>query len=500
MATLHAPTLRWQVTLPALILLSILLGVSAAFGEQTSQLFNDLQTTIVARFGGFYIWSLTAILVLALGIACSPAGNLRLGKNDSKPEFSTLSWFSMLFSAGMGIGLLFYGVAEPVYHLNAPPYSDESLTTHAIAMRVTLFHWGLHPWALYAIVGLALSFFAFRYQLPLTLRSTLYPILKDKIHGHLGDAVDTLAVVSTLIGVATSLGLGVLQVNAGLTFLVEAPDTRWFQTLLIGIITLGATLSVISGLANGVRRLSELNILIAGSLLLSILIFGPTAEILLGYFKNWGHYLSGLVHHSTWVGNTDADRSWLAGWTIFYWAWWIAWAPFVGMFIAKISYGRTVREFLVAVLLVPTAVGFAWLTIFGEAALFELAQPNSGLNAAVSTAMPTALFTLLGTYPLSGLLSLAALISIVLFFITSSDSASLVIDSLASGGAPNPPIYQKIGWAVLEGAVAAALLYLGGLKALQTASLTTALPFCFAILLMCLSLVIGLYKDTRTSS
>ena len=500
MGTRQPTTLRWQVTLPALILLSILLGVSATFGDQTSVFFNDLQTQIVSRFGGLYIWSLSGILVLSITIACSPAGRLRLGDKDAKPEFSTLSWFSMLFSAGMGIGLLFYGVAEPVYHFHSPPYSDDSISTHDTAMRVTLFHWGLHPWALYAVVGLALSFFAYRHHLPLTLRSTLYPILKEKIHGHLGDAIDTLAVVSTLIGVATSLGLGVLQVNAGLTFLVDAPDTRWFQTLLIGLITLAATLSVVSGLSNGVRKLSELNMLIAGALLISVLLFGPTADILLGYLKHWANYISGLAHHSTWTGATDTERSWLAGWTIFYWAWWIAWAPFVGMFIAKVSFGRTVREFLIAVLVVPSAVGFAWLTVFGEAALFELGQPDSQLGQAVNNAMPTALFTLLDTYPMSTVLSTAALISIILFFVTSSDSASLVIDSLASGGTPNPPVYQKIGWAVLEGLVAAVLLYLGGLKALQTASLTTALPFCLAILLMCVSLVMGLYKATKTSN
>ena len=499
MTTLQASTLRWQVTLPALILIGGLLTASAFLGDATSAFFNQLQSSIVSNFGGLYIGSLTLIVILAIFIALSPAGKLRLGPQDARPKFSTLSWFSMLFSAGMGIGLLFYGVAEPVYHFESPPYADSNLSNHALAMRVTFFHWGLHPWALYALVGLALSFFAYRHQLPMTLRSTLYPLLKDKVHGWLGDTIDTLAVVSTLIGVATSLGLGVLQLNAGLTFLFDAPETRWFQSLLIGLITLAATLSVVSGLSNGVRRLSEANIFIAGSLLLAVLFFGPTLEILTGYLKNWGYYLSGLLHHSTWTGGTETERGWLAGWTIFYWAWWIAWAPFVGMFIAKISFGRTIREFLLAVLVIPTVIGFAWLTIFGEAALFELTQEGSQLATAVNQAMPTALFTLLQTYPLSTFLCSAALISIVLFFVTSSDSASLVIDSLATGGHPNPPTLQKVGWALLEGLVAAVLLYVGGLKALQTASLTAALPFMIAIVLMCISLIIGLARDLKSN-
>ena len=493
-------TIRWQVTGPALFILLALLSSSLIAGESAASFFSDLQGAIVAQAGSFYIFSLTALLVLAIGLALSPAGKLRLGHADAKPTFSSLSWFSMLFSAGMGIGLLFYGVAEPVYHLESPPYETDKLLPEAIAMRVTFFHWGLHPWALYAMVGLALSFVAYRHNLPLTLRSTLYPLLKERIKGPIGDTIDALAVISTLIGVATSLGLGVLQVNAGLTFLADAPDARWFQTLLIGVITSLATFSVVSGLSKGVRRLSELNMVLAAILLLSVLVLGPTSNILMGYVENIGHYLSGLVHHATWVGESEAERNWLSGWTIFYWAWWIAWAPFVGMFIAKISYGRTVREFIVAVLMVPTLVGFAWLTIFGEAALFDLAREGSVLKDAVNTAMPTALFTLLQTYPLGGLLSAIAVASIVLFFVTSSDSASLVIDSLATGGNPNPPVHQKIGWAVLEGVVAAVLLYAGGLKALQTASLTSALPFCFVILMMSISLVVGLYRDVKSEA
>ena len=497
MNPLQSKSLRLQVVIPTFFGLAALLMTTALSSDQGSGFFKQIQGQIVGTFGGFYIVSLSLLVCITLGLVLSPAGRLRLGPSDARPQFSTLSWFSMLFSAGMGIGLLFYGVAEPVYHFESPPYESASLSKDALAMRVTFFHWGLHPWALYAMVGLALSFFAYRHQLPMTLRSTLYPLLKEKIYGPIGDALDALAIISTLVGVATSLGLGVLQINAGLTFLVDAPDARWFQSLLIAMITLAATLSVVSGLANGVRRLSEMNLVVASLLLVSVLSFGPTGQIVVGYFENVSHYLTGLLHHSTWTGGNEQEQGWLAGWTIFYWAWWIAWAPFVGMFIAKISYGRTVREFIAAVILVPTLVGFAWLTIFGEAALYELMQDGSGLSAAVNTAMPTALFTLLQTYPLGTLLCGAAVISIILFFITSSDSASLVIDSLASGGNPNPPTHQKIGWAILEGVVAATLLYMGGLKALQTASLTTALPFCAAILLMCFSLGLGVYRDLK---
>ncbi len=495
-------TLRLQVTIPALLIIFGLILGSLLSEDNLQSSFGAIQNTIVENFGGFYILSLTGILILTVGIALSPAGRIRLGPDDAKPQFSAVSWFAMLFSAGMGIGLLFYGVAEPIYHFESPPYALDESSPHTTPMQITFFHWGLHPWALYAIVGLSLSFFAYRERLPLTLRSTFYPLFGTRIHGFIGDFIDTLAVISTLIGVATSLGLGVMQVNAGLTFLTGLPNAVWVQTGLISIITLIATGSVVSGLGKGVRRLSELNMVCAGLLFIAVLIFGPTVDLFLAYFKNTAAYLTSLPFHSTWTGagGSESEKAWLSGWTMFYWAWWIAWAPFVGMFIAKISYGRTIREFIGAVIFVPTSVGFAWLTVFGNSALHEASNTGSKLTAAVNNAMPTALFTLFETYPLASILSLIAIVSIVLFFVTSSDSASLVIDALASGGNPNPPVQQKIGWALLEGTVAATLLYAGGLKALQTASLTTALPFCAAILLMCLSLVIGLRRALQGTS
>ncbi len=481
------------------IIVALLVGAVAA-SEALEGFFTKLQGNIVEHFGWLYVLSMTGFLIFAVWLLMSRFGSIRLGPDDSRPEFNRATWFAMLFSAGMGIGLLFFSVAEPVMHFDSPPTGEAgSLEAARHAMGLTFFHWGLHPWAAYAIVGLSLSYFGFRIGLPLSFRSAFYPLLGDRIHGRLGDAIDVLAVVCTLFGVATSLGLGAMQVNAGLNHVGGVAESTTTQVVIIAVITVVATVSVVSGLSAGIRRLSELNMGLAGLLLIFVLVAGPTAFLFNAFVDSLGAYLAYLPDGAFATGSFDTEerQGWLGGWTIFYWAWWIAWAPFVGMFIARISRGRTVREFLIAVLLAPTLAGFAWLTVFGGSALHQEVVGSGGISDAVSSSVPTAIFVLLERFPMAGVTGLACTVCVILFFVTSSDSASLVVDTIASGGKQNPPVAQRVYWAVLEGVIAAVLLLVGGLKALQTASITAALPFCLVMIVMCVALVRGLRNDRR---
>jgi choline/glycine/proline betaine transport protein len=475
-----------------------LLVLAVVATDAVGEFFGAVQGAIVDRFGWFYILSMTGFLVFAVWLMLSRFGKIRLGPDDAKPDFSLPTWFAMLFSAGMGIGLLFFSVAEPIMHFSSPPVGRAGSSDAARnAMGLTFFHWGLHPWAVYSIVGLALAYSGFRRGLPFSIRSAFYPLLGERIHGRAGDLIDILAVVSTLFGVATSLGLGAMQVNAGLNHITGLSQTTATQVIIIALITVLATASVVSGLEVGIRRLSELNMGLAALLLLFVALTGPTFFLLNAFVENIGSYLQHLPVNSFWTASFEEPgrREWLSQWTVFYWAWWIAWAPFVGMFIARISRGRTVREFLVVVLLGPTAAGFVWLTVFGDAALHQEVFGGGGIATAVSESVPTAVFVLLERYPLPAVTGVICTICVVLFFVTSSDSASLVVDTIASGGKQNPPVGQRIFWAVLEGVVAAVLLLAGGLKALQTAAITTALPFCFVIIIMCVALVRGFQGD-----
>ncbi|GAA5481629.1 BCCT family transporter [Haloferula sargassicola] len=476
--------------------------------------FNAAKTWMSDSFGWFFVLSVNALLLVAILLASTRLGDVRLGGRLAKPDFSYPSWFAMLFSAGMGIGLVFWSVAEPIYHYQSPP--NISLVAapagERIAMSLTFFHWGLHAWGVYTVVAAAIAFFAYNRKLPLTIRSTFYPLLGERVRGPIGHAIDILAVVATLFGVATSLGFGVQQVNSGLHFLM--PETvaaasgdgaatslglsgTTVQIILITLITLIATGSVVSGLDKGIKFLSNTNMFIAGALLLMVLILGPTAHLLDAFVQNLGSYLARFLSMAFWTEAYQADSNgnpehWQNGWTIFYWAWWIAWSPFVGMFIARISYGRTIREFALGVLLVPTLVTFFWLTVFGNTALYEEVIGGGGIVAAVGEDVSTALFVLLERFPWAGVTGTIAIFVIVTFFVTSSDSGSLVIDTITGGGHPNPPVIQKIFWALLEGAVAAVLLLCGGLSALQTASIITGFPFAIVLLLMAWSLLKGL--------
>ncbi len=468
------------------------------FGETAGTVLPQALKWVAGTFGWFYTLSITVFLGFSLWLAMGRAGHVRLGEDDSRPDFGRFTWFAMLFSAGMGIGLLFYGVAEPMLHyMNPPVGAGQTQLAAEMALPHTFHHWGFHGWAIYVCMGLTIAYFGYRKRLPLALRSTLYPLLGDRIHGWPGHVVDILAVLGTLFGLATSLGLGAMQVNRGLTRLFDLPFGSATQLALIAIITLAATISLITGVDKGIRRLSEFNIIMASVLLIFVFLVGPTVFLLGLFSDSLGYYLTNMVHKSFWM-DSFADNPWLDNWTLFYWGWWIAWSPFVGMFVARISRGRTIREFVLGVLLVPPLVTFVWMTVFGGTALHLERFAGGGIGAAVDADVSTAIYVMLEQLPLSQVTSLLAAIVVAVFFVTSSDSASFVVDMLTSGGHPNPPIWQRVFWAVAEGAVAAVLLVSSGkagLSALQAGVVCIGLPFCLVLLVMCYSLTKALLKD-----
>ncbi|WP_052055565.1 BCCT family transporter [Myxosarcina sp. GI1] len=479
-----------------LILLFVL--VTLIFQEPAEAAFSDLQTFIANAMGWFMILVVSIYLTVVVILALSKFGKIRLGGQTARPDFPLFAWLAMLISAGMGIGLMFWSVAEPVYHFQSPPTASFQPETGAAAQEalgVTFFHWGFHAWGVYALVGLSLGFFAYNRGLPLTIRSVFYPLIGDRIYGWMGNVVDILAVASTLFGLATSLGLGVQQVNAGLNFLFGLAENTSIQVCLIAIITGFATASVVSGLDSGVRRLSELNMILAGLFLLFVLLAGPTLFILGSFVQTLGFYFAMLPTFSFWT-ETFEQTDWQNSWTVFYWGWWVSWSPFVGIFIARISKGRTVREFVLGVLLLPSLLTFLWMSTFGGTALFmELSQEGSPIAQAVEENVATALFVMLEQLPITAITSFIGIILVTVFFVTSSDSGSLVVDNLTSGGKIDSPVPQRVFWAVTEGVVAAALLLGGGLQALQTASITTGLPFAIVLLIMCFSLYRGLNEE-----
>ncbi|ULQ47049.1 BCCT family transporter [Flagellatimonas centrodinii] len=476
------------ITAALSVLVFVLFG--SLFTEPAETLFNAIQGGITRYLGWYYILVTSLFVGFVLWLLLSRYGDVRLGDPHEKPEYGYFSWFAMLFSAGMGIGLLFWSIAEPMYHYVTPPFGAEGESARAaeVALRTTFFHWGLHAWAIYVIVGLSLAYFAYRHKLPLSIRSAFYPLFGDRIYGWPGHVIDTIAVFGTLFGVATSLGLGVQQVNAGLAYLLDIPQSLPIQLGLIAVITAIATASVVAGLNKGVKFLSELNIWLSLGLVTLILVLGPTIFILNTFVETTGRYLQNLVLMSFWT-DTIGNSGWAGSWTIFYWGWWIAWAPFVGMFIARVSRGRTIREFTLGVLFVPTLVTFLWLSVFGGTALNLELLHDGGIAAAVQADLTTALYVTLDQLPLAGLTAAVATVVVVTFFVTSSDSGSLVIDMLTSGGELDPPRVQRVFWAVLEGVVAAVLLVAGGLGALQTASIATGLLFSVVMVLMCVSLL-----------
>jgi len=463
-----------------LILLAALVTI---FHDSAQAAFASVQGWIVANVGWIYILVVALILMVVVYCMVSRFGNIKLGPDHSQPDYSGPTWFSMLFCAGMGIGLMFFGVAEPLMHMLEPPVGEPgSLFAAREAMKITFFHWGLHAWAVYAIVALALAFFSYRHGLPLTLRSALYPLIGERIHGPIGHMVDIFAVVSTVLGVATSLGFGVLQINSGLHHLFGLPVGQMPQVVLIILATGLATASVLLGLDKGVRRLSELNMILAALLLIFVLALGPTVFLLQAYVQNTGGYLSELVE-KTFNLYAYQRTDWLGGWTLFYWGWWLSWSPFVGMFIARISRGRTIREFIAGVTLVPTGFTFLWMTVFGNSAIdMVLSQGVNTLAEATQRDSSLALFIFLEQFPLSDLLSGLAVVMVIVFFVTSADSGALVVDMLASGGNDRTPAWQRLFWSLGMGAMAIVLLLADGLQALQTATIASALPFSLVLL------------------
>ena len=459
-----------------------------------NEIFGNTKNFVAEKFGWLYMLSVGIFTLFILFLAVSPFGKFKLGPDQSKPSYSNLSWFAMLFSAGMGIGLMFFGVAEPVMHYVSPPIGDkESIESAKMAMNIVFFHWGLHAWSIYAIVGLVLAYFSFRHGLPLSIRSALYPLIGDKIYGPIGHSVDTIAVLGTVFGVATSLGFGVLQINTGLNYLFDLPVGINTQIILIALITAVATISVVLGLDGGIKRISELNLYLASFLLLFVFIAGPSFFLLDALIQNIGTYVSNIVF-MTFNQYTYNKTPWFSSWTLFYWAWWIAWAPFVGMFIARVSRGRTIREFVIGVLFVPTGFTFIWMTIFGNTALYSIMnQGYTALSTAVSANVSIALFKFLEYFPFSSFTSILGIILVMTFFVTSADSGALVVDTLASGGKTNNPVWQRIFWAIAQGLVAIVLLLAGGLAALQSASIIIALPFAMVMLIACW----GLYKALK---
>lgn len=481
---------------PAVIITVLFISITLLVGEPMEKVFSDIQDGISDNAGWFFVLVVNVFLFFMIYIAFSRFGKIRLGGKNAEPEFGTMAWFAMLFSAGMGIGILFWSVAEPIYHLQSPPISEAGNTRDAAieAMSFTFLHWGLHAWGIYALVGMALAFFSYNRKLPLTIRSVFYPILGNRIHGWPGNVIDVLAVVATLFGLATSLGLGVKQISAGLSYLFGLTDSPVTQVVLIGIITVMATASVVLGIDKGVRVLSEWNIRIAAVFLLFMIILGPTLFVFDSFTQNTGYYLQNMLSLSFWTESYQ-QSDWQNSWTVFYWAWWISWSPFVGTFIARISRGRTVREFVLGVLIVPTILTFLWLSAFGGTAiLLELSGSNE-ISAAVTENVATALYVLLEQFPFSFITSLVAVVLVTSFFVTSSDSGSLVIDSITAGGKLDAPVIQRIFWAFTQGGVAAVLLIGGGLGALQTAAITTGLPFALVLLVMCYSLYRGLKME-----
>ncbi|GAA4318484.1 hypothetical protein GCM10023115_44390 [Pontixanthobacter gangjinensis] len=473
------------------------IALTLIFKEQAETFFEELQNGVAKNADWFFILCINIFFVFLIYLALGRFGKLRIGGQNAKPEFKTLSWFAMLFSAGMGIGLLFFGVGEPVMHFNSPPTAEAGTAAAAQeAMNFTFLHWGFHAWAVYALVGLSLSYFTYTRGLPLTIRSIFYPFLGDKIYGKIGDVIDIFAVLATLFGLATSLGFGVQQIASGLDHVFGLPSGITAQVTIIAIITGIATLSVVLGVDKGVKVLSEWNMRIAVVLLVLALILGPTIFIFRSFVENTGSYLFNFLEISTW-SETYTNGNWQNDWTVFYWGWWIGWSPFVGMFIARISKGRTIREFILGVLLVPSLVTFFWMSAFGSVAIEQIMGGNEALNQAVNDDIATALFVFFEDYPLSMIINVVAVLLIAGFFITSSDSGSLVVDSLTSGGKIDAPVGQRIFWAVTEGAVAAVLLVGGGLQALQTATIVTGLPFAIILLIMCYSLYKGLKEDLR---
>ena len=484
----------------AIIVLAFIIG-TILFPADSKEILVGARGWSIANFDWLFMIAGNIFVLFCLALIVLPFGKIRLGGANAKPDHSTMSWFAMLFAAGMGIGLMFWSVAEPVAYYTGwygTPLNVEAHTPagEQAALGATMFHWGLHPWAIYGVVALSLAFFAYNKGLPLTIRSAFYPLLGERVWGTIGHVIDVLAVIATIFGLATSLGLGSQQATSGLNFLFGIPNTLTTQIIVILVVTAVAIVSVARGLEGGVKLLSNINMIMAASLAVFVLVLGNTGAILGSVGAILFGYIDGIIPLSNWIGRDD--ETFYHGWTVFYWAWWISWAPFVGMFIARVSRGRTVREFLTAVLLVPTVVTVFWMAIFGGSAIDQVKNSIGVLGDKGITDVSLAMFQMFEHLPLTNLISFVGIILVLVFFVTSSDSGSLVIDGITAGGKTDAPMVQRVFWAILEGIIAIALLVGGGaeaLSAIQAAAITIGLPFTLLMLVMCIGLYKGLKSD-----
>ncbi|WP_417515063.1 BCCT family transporter [Marinobacter sp.] len=495
---LHAPVFPITAILVVIFVMGTLM-----FPEAAKELLDGTKLDIIATFDWFFLLSANIFVIVCIALIFMPVGKIRLGGMDAKPEFTTISWFAMLFAAGMGIGLMFWAVAEPVAYYTGwfeTPFAvaPNSPEARDLAMGATMYHWGLHPWAVYSIVALSLAFFSFNKGMPLTIRSAFFPLLKDKVWGWPGHVIDILAVVATIFGLATSLGFGAQQAASGLNYLFDTGSGINVQMAIIVGVTAVALMSVLRGLDGGVKILSNLNMSLAGILLFFIIFAGPTMSILETLWVTTSSYVANVVSFSNPFGRDD--EAWMRGWTVFYWAWWISWSPFVGMFIARVSKGRTVREFVTAVLIIPTVITSIWMSSFGGAALEQIDQGIGALAENGITEVSLATFQMFANLPFTGILSFIGIVLVLVFFITSSDSGSLVIDSITAGGKTDAPTAQRVFWVVMEGAIAAALIFGGGadaLGAIQATAVSAGLPFTAILLIMTWGLLKGLTHERK---
>ncbi|WP_199182092.1 BCCT family transporter [Siphonobacter sp. BAB-5405] len=492
-------TFHKGIILPSLLFILFVTFVSSFFPDSTASILGQIQDWIFINLNWVYVWSVTLFVFFLLALVVSKYGSITLGDDDVVPEYSFFSWISMLFAAGMGIGLMYFSVSEPLAHFSDPTFAEYSEIKRAKdAQLYTFFHWGIHAWAIYGVVGLSLAYFTYRYKLPLSLRSCFYPILKNRINGVAGNAIDTFALCSTFFGITTTLGFGVIQLNAGLVELGIIPEKSFsYQVAIVIAIMTISILSATSGVNKGVKFLSQLNIFSAVLLMLFILIAGPTVFLLGSLSEGVGDYLNQFLSLTF---NTHAYepsvQPWYFRWTILYWAWWISWSPYVGLFIAQISKGRTIREFIIAVLLIPTAFNFLWMTVFGNSATWLDRNVANGSLTAIVSKTDELLFQFLNYFPASGLTSSLAVFLIFVFFVTSADSGIFVMNSISTANAARSPKWQLVAWGILLALVALVLLNAGGLQSLQTMTLITALPFSIVMLLFCYSLFQGLLVDS----
>ncbi|KKB44571.1 BCCT family transporter [Bacillus thermotolerans] len=479
----------------ALVLACVIFGVAApaTFEEMTA----NVQAFITSAFGWYYLIIVSVIVLFCVFMIFSPVGRVTLGKPGEKPEYSTLSWFAMLFSAGMGIGLVFWGAAEPLSHFASDPPLAEPGTDEALkdSMRYTFFHWGVHAWAIYAVVALSLAYYQFRKGEPGLVSATLTPVLGEKARGPLGTAIDVMAVFATVVGVATTLGFGAAQINGGLSYLFDVPINFMVQLVIIIVVTVLFMISAATGLGKGIRILSNTNMVLAVALFALVIVVGPTLFILNLFTDTLGTYVQNIVRMSFRIAPLDEDsRTWINGWTIFYWAWWISWSPFVGIFIARVSRGRSVREFLIGTLLAPAIVSFLWFAVFGGTAMD---MQMAGVVDLTQNATEEVLFAVFNELPWSSILSIIAVLLVSTFFITSADSATFVLGMQTTHGSLTPPIKVKLTWGIAQSLIAVILLYSGGLQALQNALIIAALPFSVIMILMMVSLYRSFSAERR---